>query len=145
MLLEKKIKQSQLSDIKQFFKECDYLQDHLCRHTLENAELKEFKFLSQFYKNQPKIFIQQLAAQHKHLHFEKAFSNLETLFQECTNAEVDFLDLKPEIKAGFEALELLKKMEKFISVPTNSIGFNSQFEVEIKSILSKLPVDEVVS
>lgn len=46
--------------------------------------------------------------------------------------------------AGFEAIQLLRKMETFISVPTNSIGFNSQFEVEIKSILSKVPVSDAV-
>ena len=39
---------------------------------------------------------------------------------------------------GHEAIKLLKKIDKFIDSPTNSVGFNSQFQIEIKQLLSKI-------
>ena len=43
-----------------------------------------------------------------------------------------------EIKSNFEAIELLKKIDSFISSdPKNAVSFNSQIQIEIKSILSR--------
>lgn len=39
---------------------------------------------------------------------------------------------------GQEAIELLKKIDRFIDTPTNSVGFNSQFQIEIKQLLTKI-------
>ena len=48
--------------------------------------------------------------------------------------------------AGFEAIELLKEIDNYISPnPLNYIGFDSILHEKIKSILSKVPVIDAVS
>ena len=71
--------------------------------------------------------------------------NLSTLLDNCADLEQKTLDFNPKIKAGFDAIELLEKMQTFILNPKNSIGFNDQFQEEINSILAKVPVDLAVS
>lgn len=58
----------------------------------------------------------------------------------------DTLDFNPKIKAGFDAIELLKEIDDYLSPnPKNHIYSQSVLHEKIKSLLSKVSVDTEVS
>jgi hypothetical protein len=64
----------------------------------------------------------------------------------CADENQDVLDFNPRIKAGFEAIDLLKEMLVFIEkTAVHSIAQHGSFHQKIKLLLSKVPVDTEAS
>lgn len=140
-----KTSHEQIKTVSDFLHELSWLNDDLKNKAFNYLDLSEYTILKDFDTNDCEEFLHSVCFHAKQLFYEKVLMNCATMLDNCADPNLEVLDFNPEIKAGFEAIELLRKMETFISVPTNSIGFNSQFEVEIKSILSKVPVSDAVS
>lgn len=64
-----------------------------------------------------------------------SWNNEKTIFYVNFNLD-ELLDSPEEINQ--DAIELLKKIEQFIENPKNSVGANSQFQLEIKALLAKV-------
>ena len=139
-----KTSHEQIKSVSDFLHELSSLNDELECKSFYAINFSEFEILQDFNTNDKEHFLTSICGYAKNLKYEKVLMNCATMLDNCADPNLDFLDFNSEIKAGQEAIELLKRMEKFISIPSNSIGFNSQFDIEIKSILSKLPVEEVV-
>ena len=139
-----KTSHEQITTISNFLNELSWLNDDLKTKAFTYLNLSEYTILKDFDTNDCEEFLHSICLHAKNLFYEKVLMNCLTMLDNCADPSLDVLDFNPKIKAGFEAIELLKKMEKFVSLPSNSIGFNSQFEIEIKSILSKIPIEEAV-
>ena len=64
--------------------------------------------------------------------------NLETLLDNCADKSLDYLDFNSNIKAGQEAIELLKELRGFAPYCTDH-------RQRVDDILSKVSVDMEVS
>lgn len=76
------------------------------------------------------------------IHFRRILWNCQTMLVNCADLSKDHLDFNEEIKAGQDAIELLKEIDKYLSPnPKNHIYCQSVLHEKIKSVLSKVPVD----
>lgn len=60
------------------------------------------------------------------------------LYGKCGELVFPLLGTTEEFDNGQDAIKLLKKIEQFIENPKNSVGANSQFQLEIKALLAKV-------
>lgn len=72
--------------------------------------------------------------------FQRILMNCSVMLSNCADENQDTLDFNPKIKAGFEAIELLKEINEYLSPNAkNSICTSSIIHEKIKSLLSKVP------
>lgn len=129
----------EIKHIRTFLNECSWLKDELKYNELEDIDFLNFELLKNFDKTSAKSFLFSMVNEIKALYYEKALWNLETLLENCADKNLDYLYLNSEIRAGQEAIEILKEINAYLSPnPKNHIYSQSVFHEKIKSVLSKL-------
>lgn len=68
--------------------------------------------------------------------FQKILFNCEVLLDNCVDENSDVLDFNPTIKAGFEAIELLKDVST--KIDNDQDVLNTEMNEKIKLLLSKV-------
>ena len=129
---------NEIQHIKNFLKECGWLKDELKHTELEDVDFSEFELLKDFNQKEPSEFLFSVVNEIKALYHEKAMLNLETLLDNCADKSLDYLDFNSNIKAGQEAIELLKELRGFAPYCTDH-------RQRVDDILSKVSVDMEVS
>ena len=94
--------------------------------------------LKDFNQKDASEFLFSVVNEIKALYHEKAMWNLETLLDNCADKSLDYLDFNSNIKAGQEAIELLKELRGFAPYCTDH-------RQRVDDILSKVSVDMEVS
>ena len=139
-------RQTEIDHIKTFLKECGWLKDELSHTELEDVDFSEFELLKDFNKKEASEFLYSVVNEIKALYHEKAMWNLEVLIDNCADKSLDYLDFNSDIKAGHEAIELLKEIDEYLEPnPKNNIYSQSILHQKVKSILSKVSVDTEAS
>lgn len=69
-------------------------------------------------------------------HFGRILMNCITLLENCADKNLDYLDYNPQIKAGFEAFEMLEEIHKGIT-PKESLLFEGPLHKKISAFLEK--------
>lgn len=137
---------NEIQHIRKFLNECGWLKDELRYMKLEDVDFSEFELLKDFNQKDSSEFLFSVLNEIKALYHEKALWNLETLIDNCADKTLDHLDFNPKINAGFDAIELLKEIDDYLSPnPKNHIYCQSVLHEKIKSVLSKVPVENEVS
>ena len=129
---------NEIQHIKNFLKECGWLKDELKHTKLEDVDFSEFELLKDFNQKDASEFLFSVVNEIKSLYYEKAMWNLETLLDNCADKSLDYLDFNSNIKAGQEAIELLKELRGFAPYCTDH-------RQRVDDILSKVSVDMEVS
>jgi len=129
---------NEIQHIRKFLKECGWLKDELVHIELEDVDFSEFELLKDFNQKDSSEFLFSVLNEIKALYHEKALWNLETLIDNCADKTLDHLDFNPKIKAGFEAIELLKELKGYAPYCTDH-------RQRVEEVLSKIPVDTEVS
>ena len=130
-----KLGKSQPNEIKHlrtFLRECGWLRDELKHTELEDVDFSEFELLKDFDKGDASQFLFQIVNEIKAMHHEKALWNLEVLLDNCADPKLSHLDFNNEIKAGQEALKLLKDLREYAPYCTDH-------RAKIDAILAKVP------
>ena len=125
---------NEIQHIKNFLKECGWLKDELKHTELEDVDFSEFELLKDFNQKDASEFLFSVVNEIKALYHEKAMWNLETLLDNCADKSLDYLDFNSNIKAGQEAIELLKELRGFAPYCTDH-------RQRVDDILSKVSVD----
>jgi len=134
-------------ELEEFSKELNhYNYEDIDLETEENKE--HYKILYPIWKRADNMeeFMTECFKQFDIIHFRRILWNLSTMLVNCADLSKDDLDFNTEIKAGQEAIEVLKEIDNYISPnPDTYIGFDSVLHNKIKAILSNVPVDNEVS
>lgn len=137
---------NEIHHIKNFLKECGWLKDELKHTELEDVDFSEFELLKDFNQKDASEFLFSVVNEIKALYHEKAMWNLETLLDNCADKSLDYLDFNSDIKAGQEAIELLKEIDDYLEPnPKNNIYSQSILHQKVKYVLSKVSVDTEAS
>jgi hypothetical protein len=70
-------------------------------------------------------------------HFGRILMNCITLLENCADKNLDYLDYNPQIKAGFEAFELLEEISKMTEPLAKSSLHISPVHKKISDFLEK--------
>jgi len=80
----------------------------------------------------PEDFVNQLCFQMNRIHFQRILWNLLTLLDNCADKGLGHLDFNPKIKAGFEALEILKEVLPLVK--KNGAAENKELKAKIDAV-----------
>lgn len=140
------IKDKEIASIKDFFQECGWLSDELRKISLSEVDFQtHYEVFNRFDTHKSKLFLSRLVSHANGMSWEKMLMNLRVLLDNCADPELDHLDFNKEIKAGFEAINLLKEMACTMSTAeTSATGVMrlSDFKLKIQAILDKIPAKE---
>jgi hypothetical protein len=134
-------------ELEEFSKELNqYNYEDIDLETEENKE--HYKILYPIWKRAENMeeFMLECFKQFDIIHFRRILWNLSTMLVNCADLSKDDLDFNEEIKAGQDAIELLREFDKNLSPNhTHTVAFDGQIHNKIKTILSKVPVDNELS
>lgn len=111
-------REKEINDINDFLKECSWLSDKFKISDFEDMDWEEFEIFKKYDTKDVEGFLSDLVSHAKSLFWEKAIWNLQTLLENCSDKTLDHLDFSPEIKKGFEAVEILKECRDYMPYST---------------------------
>ena len=124
------VKENERAAVREFFKECGWLAGELRKVSLSEVDFSLFEIFQSFGTKKPKRFLKCLVSHADSLPWQKVLMNLVVLLDHCADPELDVLDFNQELKAGFEAIELLREIDKV---------FSDEKPDTMKQVLMQLP------
>lgn len=102
-----KTSQAEIERLLDALNEVEWLAKELGRSHLSGIEFdgEDYPMLSKFDKNDPEMFLEQLARHLSGIHFQRILWNALTLLENCADPDLDTLDFNKDIKRGLELLE----------------------------------------
>jgi hypothetical protein len=102
-----KTSQAEIERLLDALNEVEWLAKELVRSHLSDIEFdgEDYPMLSKLDKNDPEIFLEQLARHLSGIHFQRILWNALTLLENCADPDLDTLDFSKDIKRGLELLE----------------------------------------
>lgn len=103
---------------------------------LEDIDLSEFEIMKDFNSRDYETFIENLFRHLEGIHHQRILCNADIMLSNCADLSLTHLDFNPKIKAGFEAIELLKEIDD------QELPYTELSEIhllKIRSILNKVP------
>lgn len=142
-----KTNSEEISRLNSLLNEIEWLsKDFRSGNDFSDINFEDYEILKDLPKDNAEEFLKVLCHKIAGNHFQRILFNCSTLLDNCADENQDTLDFNPTIKAGFEALELLKKIDKDTSLHhLHEIRFEDKAHLEIKSVLAKISVDTKVS
>jgi hypothetical protein len=142
-----KTNQKEISRLNSLLNEIEWMsKDFRSGYDFSDLDWEGYERLEELPKDDAEEFLKVLCHKIAGNHFQRILFNCSTLLENCADENQDTLDFNPKIKAGFEAIDLLKEMLVFIEkTSVYSIAQNGKFHQKIKSLLSKVPLDTDVS
>lgn len=136
-----KTNQEEISRLNSLLCEIEWLsKDFRSGHDYESIDWSEYEILSTMVTDYGvEAFLETLCHKIAGNHFGRIFMNLSTLLDNCAHPGLTHLDFNPQIKAGFEALELLLEIDDFCGANDIPPKFVETFNEKIQDILSKVP------
>lgn len=142
-----KTNQEEISRLNSLLNEIEWMsKDFRSCKDFSDLDWEGYERLEELPKDDAEEFLKVLCHKIAGNHFQRILFNCSTLLDNCADENQDTLDFNPTIKAGFEAIELLKEIDDYLAPnPKNHIYSQSVLHEKIKSLLSKVPVDTEVS
>jgi hypothetical protein len=103
---------------------------------LEDIDLSEFEIMKNFNSSDYETFIENLFRHLEGIHHQRILWNADLMLSNCADLSLSHLDFNAKIKAGFEAIELLKEIDDQ-QLPFTEISHDHL--LKIRSILDKVP------
>jgi hypothetical protein len=97
----------------------------------------DYENLKDLPKEEAEDFLKVLCHKIAGNHFGRIFMNCITLLENCADKNLDYLDFNPQIKAGFEAFELLEELAKRTAPIGNNASAISPIHQKISDFLEK--------
>jgi hypothetical protein len=142
-----KTNQEEISRLNSLLNEIECMsKDFRSGNDFSDLEWAGYEIFEELPKDDAEKFLKVLCHKIAGIHFQIILFNCSTLLDNCADENQDTLDFNPTIKAGFEAIKLLKEIYDYLaSNPKNHIYSESILHEKIKSLLSKFPVDPETS
>ena len=114
--------QEEIRELTSLCSELENFYDLLTRHTFGSIDIEEDKeFFTNLYpiwKNANEDiedFMTDVFRKFDEIHFQRILWNCSVLLENCADKSLTHLDFSPEIKQGFEAVDLLKEINECLS------------------------------
>jgi hypothetical protein len=139
-----KTNQEEISRLNSLLNEIEWLsKDFRSGNDFSDLDWEVYERLEELPKDDAEEFLKVLCHKIAGNHFQRILFNCSTLLDNCADENQDTLDFNPTIKAGFEAIELLKEISTYMD--NHHVLFNVEMKDKINALLSKVPVDTEVS
>ena len=136
--------ETEIEQLKDLCSQIEEFGKELRTYNYEDIDLTEDKdyytILYPIWKGSDSIeeFMESVFKEFDAVHHSRILFNLSTLLDNCADKNLSHLDFNPEIKKGFEAIELLKEINDYIKPSTeNYIGFDSILHSKIKKLIDE--------
>jgi hypothetical protein len=131
-----KTNQEEISRLNSLLNEIEWMsKDFRSGNDFSDLDWEGYERLKELPKDDAEEFLKVLCHKIAGNHFQRILFNCSTLLDNCADENQATLDFNPKIKAGFEAIDLLKEMLVFIEkTSVHSIGQNGKFHQKIKSL-----------
>lgn len=135
--------QEEISQLNSVLSEMEWLsKDFRSGYDFDGIDWENYESLQDLPKDNSEEFLKVLCHKIAGNHFQRIFMNCGTLLDNCADLEQTTLDFNPTIKAGFEAIDLLREIDDYLKPnPKNNIFSSSILHTKIQSLLAKVPVD----
>lgn len=126
--------EKEILDLNRLLTEIEELYKYELRHkNFDKINFDQFEILKNLSVDDPVNFLDDICKLiHEH-HFQRVLWNCDVMLKNCADLSLDHLDYSPEIKRGFEAVELLKEMNECLSEEREI----SSYKEKITELLNK--------
>ncbi|MEJ8598528.1 hypothetical protein JSO62_07465 [Riemerella anatipestifer] len=130
-----KTTQEEISKLNLLLNEIEWLSnDFRSGKDFSNLEWEGYKRLEELPKDDAEEFLKVLCHKIAVNHFQRVLMNCSVLLENCADENEETLEFNPEIKLGFEAVELLKEIHEYTN---NKDVFSAEINEKLDTFIKK--------
>lgn len=107
-MLLAKTNHEEIDRLQSALNEVEWLSKELKNKCFEDVDFSEFEIMSKFDNTDLEQFLSDLVHHLSSIHFQRILWNCKTLFDNCADPDLSYLDFNQDIKKGLELIGKIK-------------------------------------